>query len=101
MKNLLKNPSPFLLILIGSALSAFFLAFGLQLDILAPLKWIISCLELIIYIIYYYTTFAVLSDIVLLAVLFCATKLLIISIDKLIILYGKNFTDTDQDMENE
>ena len=101
MKNLFENPPTYLSILVGSILSAFFLAMVLHIDILAPFVWLISCLKLIIYIIYYYTQFGVLSDLLLLALLYCATKFLIISIDKLITLVSKNFTDSDNDMEIE
>ncbi len=84
MKNLLENPTTYLLILMGTILSAFFLAMVLRLDILAPLVWLISCLKLMIYIIYYYTQFGVISDLLLLAVLFCVTKFVINLIDKFI-----------------
>lgn len=84
MKNLLQNPSTYLLILVGSILSAFLLAMMLSFDILTPLIWLISCLKLIIYIIYYYTQFGVVSDLLLLAVLFCVTKFVINLIDKFI-----------------
>ncbi len=84
MKNLLENPSTYLLILVGSILSAFFLEMVLHLDLLAPLIWLISCLKLISYIIYYYTQFGVVSDLLLLAVLFCVTKFVINLIDKFI-----------------
>lgn len=101
MKNLFENPPTYLLILVGSILSAFFLATVLHVDILAPFVWLISCLKLIIYIIYYYSRFGVISDLLLLAVLFCATKFLINSIDKLITLVSKNFPESDNDMEIE
>lgn len=98
MKNLLKNQTTYLLILAGSILSAFFLAMVLRLDILAPLIWLISCLKLIIYIIYYYTQFGVVSDLLLLAVLFCVTKFLIISIDKFINMVSNQITN-DREVE--
>ncbi len=98
MKNLLKNQTTYLLILAGSILSAFFLAIVLRLDILAPLIWLISCLKLIIYIIYYYTQFGVVSDLLLLAVLFCVTKFLIISIDKFINMVSNQITN-DREVE--
>jgi hypothetical protein len=84
MKNLLENQTAYFLILAGSILSAFFLAMVLRIDILAPLVWLISCLKLIIYIIYYYTQFGVVTDLLLLAVLFCVTKFVINLIDKFI-----------------
>ena len=84
MKNLLKSQTTYLLILAGSISSAFFLAMVLRLDILAPFVWLISCLKLMIYIIYYYVQFGVVSDLLLLAALFCATKFVINLIDKFI-----------------
>jgi hypothetical protein len=101
MKNLLENQPTYLLTLFGSILSAFFLAMVLHIDILAPFIWLISSLKLIIYIIYYYSQYGVLSDLLLLAVLFCATKFLINSIDKFRILVSKKWAGIDNELEIE